>query len=167
MSSRAIWMLAVAVAAVAMVGWPRAETPEPPEEPAANGQAEPQKPKRSDGVVGYYILDDAAFYGATAMNGAPPGQVMYLGIEKGRWMMRNMLTGYGGTWAKDKGGATLTVNEGPTGKTNGKEKLTATRTDSGVTLSLKVSTDRAMLFTYLGSAAPKDFGYYEFLGPTK
>lgn len=167
MTSRAIWLLAVAIAAVAMGGCPRAERPEPPEGSAASKQTEPQKSKRSDGVVGYYVLDDAAFYGATDMNAAPPGQVMHLGIERGRWMMRNMLIGYGGTWAEDKGGATLTVTEGPSGKADGKEKLAVTRTASGVTLSLKGTTDHAMRFTYVGPTAPKDFGYDEFLGPTK
>jgi hypothetical protein len=165
MTSRAIWMLALA--AVAMVGCPRAETPNPPEKPAANKQAEPQKPKRPDGVVGYYVLDDPAHYMAQEMKGVPPGQVMHLGIEEGRWMMRDMLTGYGGTWAEDKGDATLTVNEGPTGKASGKERITATRTNSGVKLSLKGSTGHATRFTYVGLVAPKEFGYDEFLGPKK
>lgn len=101
------------------------------------------------------------------MSGVPPGQVMYLGIEEGRWMMRNMLSGYGGPWKNGTEGAILTVAEGPTGKTNRKEKLAATRTEQGVTLSLKGSNQRVMRFTYLAIAAPQDFGYDEFLGPKK
>lgn len=46
---------------------------------------------------------------------------MHLGIEEGRWMMANKMTGYDGTWTEDGGRATLTLNVGATGKTDGKE----------------------------------------------
>lgn len=164
---RSDWLLAILLASVAMVGCPRAATPKPPEDPMSKRQTEPQTPKRPEGLVGYYVLDDPAVYGATAMSAAPPGQVMYLGIEDRRWMMRNMLTAYGGSWVKANGGATLTVNVGPTGPTNGSEKIVARRTDRGVELLPPGSTSPAMRFTYVGRAAPKGFGYDEFLDGTK
>lgn len=167
MTARAIWSVGVVVATLAIVGCPRAEQAKLPEKAAAPAASPPQNATRPSSAVGFYIHDDPAFYGAKDMSAVPPGQVMYLGIEEGRWMMRNMLTGYGGPWKAASGGAILTVTEGPTGKANGKEKLTATRTEQGVTLSLKGSNQRVMRFTYRALAAPQDFGYDEFLGPKK
>lgn len=175
MTLRSIWILGVVLAAVAMAGCPSAGTPEPSEIPTSNNQADPPKPKRPTGVVGYYIHDDPVFYGAKDMSSVPPGQVMHLGIKERHWMKRNMLTAYGGTCVQDKVGAILAVNEGPTGKTNGKERITAKRTDSGITLSLKQSPDQhstskvspSLRFKYVGLAAPTDFGYEEFLEQRK
>ncbi len=115
MISRTLWMMAVALAAVTLVGCPRAEAPQPPRQPAAQNQPEPPEPARPDGVVGYYTLDDARFYGVSDMKNVPPGQVMHLGIEKGRWMMRDMLSALGGTCAETKSGAILTVTVSPSG----------------------------------------------------
>ena len=83
MISRTLWMMAVALAAVTLVGCPRAEAPQPPRQPAAQNHLEPPEPARPNGVVGYYVLDDARFYGVSDMKNVPPGQVMHLGIEKG------------------------------------------------------------------------------------
>lgn len=167
MKARAVWSVGVALATLAIAGCPRAEQAKLPERAAATATSAPKNATRPASVVGFYIHDDPAFYGAKDMGLVPPGQIMYLGIEEGRWMMRNMLTGYGGPWKVAAGGAILTVTEGPTGKANGKEKLTATRTEQGVTLSLTGSNQRVMRFTYLALAAPQDFGYDEFLGPKK
>jgi hypothetical protein len=160
MPVRATWVMVAALASVAMVGCPGTEAPK------ASPPATQNKQARPDGVVGYYINDDPAAYGAKDIKLVPPGQVMHLGIEDGRWMMRNMLTGYGGTWVETKGVATLTVMMGPTGKTSGKEMFSATRTDVGVTLSLG-GMNPPMRFTYVGPSAPKGFGYDEVLGPKK
>jgi len=110
---------------------------------------------RSHGVVGYYVSND--------MKG------WHLGIEDGRWMMRDMLSGFGGTWikGKDNENATFTINEGPSGKRKGNEKLTATRTASGITLSLAGTNSPPMKFKFVAPSAPKEFGYDEFLGPKK
>lgn len=167
MRVRATWTVGVAIASLAIVGCPHVEQAKLPENAAARATSQPKIAARPTSVVGFYIHDDPAFYGAKDMSGVPPGQIMYLGIEEGRWMMRNMLTGYGGPWKIGTGGAILRVAEGPTGKANGKEKLAATRTEQGVTLSLKGSNQRVMRFTYLAVAAPQDFGYDEFLGPKK
>lgn len=161
MPFRATWVMVAALAAVVLVGCPGTEAPKASPPAAQNKQARP------GGVVGYYINDDPAAYGAKDIKLVPPGQVMHLGIEDGRWMMRNMLTGYGGTWVETKGVVTLTVTDGPTGKTGGKERIIVTRTVGGVTLSLGGSKDPPMRFTYVGPSAPKDFGFDEFLGPKK
>ena len=166
MTTRKVGLFAIALAAVASTGCLGAETPRTTES-AARKQAEPKAPTRPECVVGYYALDDPARYMAKQMKDVPSGQVMHLGIEKGRWMMRDMLIGYGGTWVVDKGGAILTVNEGPTGKTSGKEVFKATRTATGIMLSDEGSSGLGLSFTYLGPSAPKEFGYAEFLGPSR
>ena len=166
MDSRVIWTPAVALTLFALLGCPSAQAPKP----VSNKQSEPappDKPKRPDGLVGFYVQDDPAAYGAKDMKSVPPGRVMYLGIEKGRWMMRDMMTAYGGTWTEVKGDAILTVTEGPTGKANGKETITVKRTENGITLAPNGSPAPAMRFAYVGMVAPKEFGYDEFLNPKK
>lgn len=111
--------------------------------------------------MGYYIHDDPTFYGVTDIKDAP---FMHLGIEGKRWMMVNMLTGYGGTWTESGGVGTLTVNMGPTGKAKGNEKITAKRTERGVELAIAGKSDRAMHFTYVSPNTPNGFDYDEFLG---
>lgn len=92
---------------------------------------------------------------------------MHLGVEKSRWMMRNMLTAYGGKWEEQGSKATFTVSEGPTGKADGKESFIGTRTAKGVDLLLPAAPNRTLHFSYVGDKAPSEFGYDEFLGEAK
>lgn len=136
---------------------------------AANGNSETPvaADTRPEGVVGYYRLEDPDQYGAKSMKDVPIGQIRYLGIEKGRWMLRDMMVGFGGTWVATKSGALLTTTDGPSGPVKDEEPLEVVRTDNG--LSLLMSKDKApdLAFTYVAETAPSDFGYDEFFAKKK
>lgn len=112
-----------------------------------------------NGVIGYYRLD--------LPESTPVGNVMHLGIEKDRWLMRDMMIGYGGTWTMQDGKAVLTVTEGPTGKANGSEKLSVEITEKGLDLSHPKNPSLKQVFIHVQSQAPDGFGYDEFLGARK
>ena len=147
MSHRLFLSMAVLFACFALVGCPKAES-------TANSTRE-----RPKGLVGYYRLNVPA--------NTPVGAVMHLGIEDDRWMMRDMMIGYGGTWKMQDGKGILTVTQGPTGKASGTEQMTVTWTEQGLELSHPKSPDMKQIFTYVEREAPKEFGYDEFLGPKK
>ena len=116
---------------------------------------------RPDGVIGYYVHDDPAFYKVKDMKDVAAGRIMYLGIEDGRWKMQNAHTGYGGTWVESPDGAILAIKQGPAEMVKSGQKSIARRTESGINLA-KAGTDGPyMMFTYIASAAPSNFGYGE------
>lgn len=137
-----------------------------------DSEAKPAKPAAvtgpwPDGIEGFYRLDDPAQYGAAKMSEVPPGQVRHLAIEKGRWMMRDMMSGIGDAWTPTATGGKLEITEGPAGPIDSGAALTATRTKGGLCLEAPDASVPPMSFTYVESEAPKDFGMDEFLGPKK
>ena len=55
----------------------------------------------------------------------PPGQVTWLELKKdGKWVMRDMMVGFEGTWRYANGNILLTFIEGPAGKL--KQRITET-----------------------------------------
>ncbi|KAA0235712.1 MAG: hypothetical protein EDM74_12045 [Armatimonadetes bacterium] len=163
---RAKWVGAIALSGLVLVGCPNAGsgTKKTPDESAGTQSTDLQRPT---GVTGYYRLDDPAQYGAKSMKEVPVGQIRFLGIEKGRWMLRDMMVGFGGTWVETASGAKLTVTEGPSGPVNEKETLEVVRTQSGLTLRMPKGSTPDLVFTFVEEIAPPEFGYDEFLGPKK
>ena len=158
MNRRRICLIVLGAAVLPTLGCPGSVGKE------ATGSAEKNRP---DGVIGYYVHDDLEFYQAKSMKDVPPGRIMYLGIEEGRWLMHNMLTAYGGTWEMDQHVATMTVKVGPTGKADGKEKTFTRRTATGITMSPSKDRGPYMKLTYIGPTAPANFGWDEALGEKK
>jgi hypothetical protein len=156
-------LAALALMALALAGCPAAEETSVRTEPARDSQAH----RGPAGILGYYVLDDPAAYMAKSMADVPPGQVRHLGIERGRWMLRDMLVGFGGSWIQTPTGAKLTITEGPSGPLKGNESLEAVRTETGLILRAPQPNGEDMVFTYVGESLPKDFGMDDFLGPKK
>ncbi|MEQ1932624.1 MAG: hypothetical protein ABL962_01910 [Fimbriimonadaceae bacterium] len=162
------WRLSplVAISMFMAMGCSSAETPK-----TASKQAEAKpaaKFVRPAGVVGHYQLDDPAIYGQKSISLVPPGQIMHLVIEKGRWVMRDMMVGYSGTWVATKDGAMLTVTEGPTGETT-RQRIQVWRTEAGI--KVLPAADGAIdidyipaYYKYVGPIPPKGFVYEEFVG---
>lgn len=78
-------------------------------------------------------------------------------------MMRDMMTGFGGTWVATEKGALLTVTEGPTGPTKDRTKLEVVRTAAGLWMRFP-NQKQVLTFTYVAPTPPADFGMDEFLG---
>lgn len=153
MTLRFVWITPVSLALLQISGCQNSTKVEIIQEPVAK----PQIAMRVD-MVGYYVHDDPAFFRVKDMKEVAPKRIMHLGIEPGRWMMRNGNTAYGGTWVYTKDGATLTVTAGPNG-----QSTTAKRTPKGI--ELQASKDGPIMkLSYVGPKAPKDFGYDKFLG---
>lgn len=154
-----------------MVGCPRhEETPNATAKPDSaksnenTGAASPQP--RTETIEGYYVLDDPAFYLAKSMAEVPPGRVMHLAAKDGRWMMMDMLIGYGGTYEETESGAIFTSVMGPAGPTKA-EELTVTTTSKGITLAGPPGLGMAIEFTWKSDSIPKEFDFDEFLGKRK
>jgi hypothetical protein len=136
------------------------------ETPETNAPAPVAQESRPAGVVGYYKLDDPAHYGAKSMNEVPIGQIQYLGIEKERWMLRDMMSAFGGPTTITPDGAMLTVKEGPSGPRKGNDFYKVKRSEKGLVLSMP-GESVALNFTYVGQSPPVNFDYDKFLGPAK
>jgi hypothetical protein len=156
----------VAFASVCLAGCP-GDAPRVRTDPAKK-QAPKAQPER-EGIEGWYVLDHAAFYGAVIMKDVPPGQVVNMAVRDGRWMMANMLSGWGGTYRETKDGVVFTSVMGPAGPTE-PEEIKVAKTDRGLVLNAGeklrgVSTE--LRFTYQGPDLPRGFDLDTFLGPKK
>lgn len=138
--------------------------PQNPPEPKTEAEAAKPKLDRPEGIIGYYVNDDPSLYGAKDMKEVPPGQVRYLYIDKSRWMLRDMMTAFGGTWTKKGAGASLKITEAPNGKSDGKDGFDAARTEKGIELTNPKDSSAVIRFSYLAKDAPSDFGMDDFLG---
>ena len=141
--------------------------PQSQPEAAPTEQTKIKQPTRPEGLIGFYVNDDPSLYGEKDMKDVPPGQVRHLFIDKDRWMLRDMMTAFGGTWSKSGTGATLKITEAPNGKADGKDSFVAKRTEKGIELTNPKDSSAVIRFTYLTKDAPADFGMDEFLGPAK
>lgn len=112
---------------------------------------------RPDDVVGYYVMDDPKSFGLPPSEVIPSGAVMHLATDKDRWMMANMLSGWGGPWKRTTGGAMLTTVMGPGGPVEkGRDNQTiAKRTSIGITLQAGKDMSKYPKFRFVSQDIPQ------------
>ncbi len=164
--------MVVALALGAIAGCPGQEdspnntAPEPDATKTKESTSAAKPGPRTELIEGYYVLDDPAFYLAKSMSEVPPGRVMHLAAKDGRWMMMDMLIGYGGTYEETESGAIFTSVMGPAGPTKA-EELTVTTTSKGITLAAPPGGGMSLEFSWQRDAIPKEFDFDAFLGKRK
>lgn len=126
-----------------------------------------QKSDRPTGLDGYYVLDDPGYYGKAKLADVPIGQVFYLGVRKGKWLMANMLSGYGGTYKALKTGFEFLATEGPSGKIKSVQKLRVERTKKGLATLGPTPGSPLLKFSFKSAAIPSSFKIEEFLAPRR
>lgn len=153
---RSAWIMGIVLCGFALVGCPHVESG------GKNGLKDFPWPARTtdrpEAVVGFYKLDDPAQYGAKTMQVVPVGQVRYLGIDEERWLLRDMMVGFSGTWAKTPSGAILKTKMGPSGPVKAQEAIEVIRTETGLTLRTLKGTSPDQTFTFVDKHVPADFG---------
>ncbi len=172
---RLCWFVAAVLAAWVMGGCskqddaPNDASPEPDAAKATKNSGTAKPGPRTETIEGYYVLDDPAFYGAMSMADVPRGQVFHLAARDGRWMMINMMSGWGGTYLETESGAVFTTTEGPAGATDKKEETTVTTTSKGITLAMPDGKGGGMSIelAWESDAIPEEFDFDSFLGKKK
>ena len=167
MSYRTHGTVLVLASSLLLLGCPGDE-PAPGDRGTNRVSEEPENkdPAKSRSIEGWYILDHAAFYGQVFMKDVPPGQVLNMAVKDGRWMMANMLSGWGGTYEETRDGAVFTCVMGPAGPTD-PEEIKVVKTAAGLVLNARgaMGANSAELrYTYKGADIPSGLDIVTFLG---